>query len=334
MINRLLNFLALPFWVLSIFTKNKSFGKNPVIKNRVLNYLGLHIFRVLLSHFISGLRFRMLSYLMASDERKKFHDDGFLLLHDFLPIEDFGRLEEEAINYEGDAAEVVQGDTATDRVWLSPKRCNELTACRQLLNSPDYRNRLRYCGATNTPPLFFIQAIRHHCIQGKADPQKTIHSDTFHPTMKAWLYLVDVTSSNGPFQYIRGSNRLTWKRIKWEYRKSVSTALNGGGGSFRFNDEDLKELGYSEPEVVSVPANTLVIVNTFGLHCRSDAEEGGTRVEIWAHSRVNPFNPFPGLSSKQLDRFRNIFIDWVMRYEKRVGKVSIVKANWSSGVKK
>ncbi len=329
--NAVINIVLFPFWILSIFSKNKSFGRNPIIKNPLLNFLGLHVFRLVLAHGISNFRFLLLSYLMDKEERKKFHEDGYLVLKNFLPEEKFLALEEEAINYKGQVTEIIQGDTATDRVWLSSQKCKELTSCQQLLIHPSYKKRLRYCAATNSPPLIFIQAIRHNCILGGADPQKTLHSDTFHPTMKAWLYLVDVTSENGPFKYIKGSNKLTWKRIIWEYRKSVSTALGGGGGSFRVTDEDLIQLGYGPPEAVQVPRNTLVIVNTFGLHCRGSADGSKTRIEIWAHSRVNPFVPFPGMSTEFIDKIRNYIISQIMQKEAATGKVSIVQANWKVG---
>lgn len=324
----LIKAVIFPIWILSIFSKSKSFGKNPVIKNPVLNLIGLHVFRLLLAHTMSGLRFLVLSNLMTKKERQTFHRDGYLILKNFLPADNFTALEQEAKNYQGEAAEIVQGDTATDRVWLSPEKCDELISCKRLLNSSSYTNRLKYCAATMSSPIFYIQAIRHHFRLGGPDPQKKLHADTFHPTMKAWLYLVDVTPENGPFMYISGSNRLTWKRIKWEYKKSLSTSRLGGGGSFRVDDEDLLELGYARPRVVVVPRNTLVIVNTFGLHCRGEAKEARIRLEIWAYSRVNPFLPLPGLSLKFIDLIRNKIIAWSLRREENSGKVKMIQANW------
>src|SRR3546814_11353522 len=61
------------------------------------------------------------------------------------------------------------------------------------------------------------------------DSQTALHSDTYHPTMKAWFFLHDVANDEGPFQYVPGSHRLTPQRIAWEKRKSLdrkSTRLN------------------------------------------------------------------------------------------------------------
>jgi phytanoyl-CoA dioxygenase PhyH len=323
--------LLFPLWVLSIFSKNKSFGRNPIIKNPVLNFLGLHVFRLVLAHALSNFRYILLSPMMAKQERKQFHENGYILLRNFLSDEDFMALENETKNYAGEITEKIEGDTVIDSVRLTPEKRKELPACKKLLKLPGYKKRLQYCAATLFPPLFFIQAIRQHYMSKGQDPQKTIHSDTFHPTMKAWLYLTDVTPENGPFKYIDGSHKLTWSRIKWEYRKSNMTARGQGkGGAFRFNDEDLLELGYQEPEPVIVPRNTLIIANTFGLHCRGPANSKKTRFAIWAHSRTNPFNPLPGFSSQTIESMRHRVIDKYTSNQNKTGKLAITRANWNS----
>jgi hypothetical protein len=48
-----------------------------------------------------------------------------------------------------------------------------------------------------------------------------------------------------------------------------------------------------------VPANTLVVGDTYGFHARRRATRPSMRIEIWAYSRRNPFLPWTrfGLSS-------------------------------------
>ena len=93
--------------------------------------------------------------------------------------------------------------------------------------------------------------------------------------------------------------KLTWARIKWEYKQSlVAKNFKDGmaaNGSFRFSQEDLAELGFVEPLSFTVDENTLVFANTFGVHRRGDAEGAATRSAIWGDSRTNPFLPFPGI---------------------------------------
>ena len=120
--------------------------------------------------------------------------------------------------------------------------------------------------------------------------------------MKAWFFLQDVDSSQGPLNYVPGSHRLTLARLRWEYRRSLVAAKLQDGysekGSFRADEEDLRQLGLPEPRHFTVSANTLVIADTGGLHRRGAAAPGARRLEIWAYSRLNPFNPWPGINSR------------------------------------
>ena len=53
------------------------------------------------------------------------------------------------------------------------------------------------------------------------DPQLELHSDTFHPSLKAWLFLTDVPEDGRPLTYVAGSHRLTPDRLAWEKRRTV-----------------------------------------------------------------------------------------------------------------
>ena len=41
-------------------------------------------------------------------------------------------------------------------------------------------------------------------VDGLSDPQTDLHTDTFHPTVKAWLFLTDVAPETMPFVYVPG----------------------------------------------------------------------------------------------------------------------------------
>ena len=41
-------------------------------------------------------------------------------------------------------------------------------------------------------------------VPGLPDPQTDLHTDTFHPTVKAWLFLTDVAADAMPFVYVPG----------------------------------------------------------------------------------------------------------------------------------
>ena len=156
---------------------------------------------------------------------------------------------------------------------------------------------------------------------GGDGPQRFLQSDTFHPTVKAWLFLDDVDDGNGPFTYVPGSHRLTWSRLKWEYRKSISWRdppdPYSRKGSLRLTEGERRDFGLGEPVLYRVPRNTLVIANTHGFHRRGAAVEAASRLEIWVYSRSNPFNPVPGLDSRLLDKLRYRLFKMYLRYRNR-----------------
>src|SRR5712671_3456459 len=125
-----------------------------------------------------------------------------------------------------------------------------------------------------------------------------LHADTFHPTVKAWLFLTDVAADAGPFTYVPGSHRLTRERLAWERRMSLAARHSPDPeirqGSFRLAPSELPALGLPEPRLFAVPANTLIVADTFGFHARGPSAGRSVRVEIWAYGRRSPFVPWPG----------------------------------------
>ena len=69
-------------------------------------------------------------------------------------------------------------------------------------------------------------------------------------------------------------------------------------GSFRASLDDVQRMGLPEPVRFAVPANTLVIGDTYGFHARSPAVgKAAFRIEIYASLRRNPFLPWTGFIS-------------------------------------
>jgi len=125
-------------------------------------------------------------------------------------------------------------------------------------------------------------------------------ADTFHPTAKAWLFLTDVAEEDGPFVYVPGSHRLTQARLDWEQRMSVAVSAGAGDGntrhgSFRISVDMIEQLGLPPPMKLPVPANTLVVADTFGFHARGGSMRPSSRVEVWGFARRSPFLPWNGL---------------------------------------
>jgi len=117
--------------------------------------------------------------------------------------------------------------------------------------------------------------------------------------MKAWLFREDVSRADGPLRYFPGSHLLTPERLALEKRRSLTVAREGdflsARGSFRIEDEELAGLGLPPARPMTVPANTLVVADTYGFHARTVSERPTTRIELFAYSRRNPFLPVTGL---------------------------------------
>jgi len=107
------------------------------------------------------------------------------------------------------------------KIALDPKALAALPALRGALGSPEWRGLIRYVGSRDAEPVVWIQSILRHVVDGPPDPQTALHADTFHPTVKAWLFLTDVTPDAMPFVYVPGSHRLTPQRLLWERRMSI-----------------------------------------------------------------------------------------------------------------
>jgi hypothetical protein len=184
------------------------------------------------------------------------------------------------------------------KIALGPQALAALPALQAVLRSPEWRGLVRYVGSRDAEPVVWIQAILRHAADGPADPQTALHADTFHPSVKAWLFLTDVAADAGPFTYVPGSHRLTPERLDWERRMSVSArqspVADTRQGSFRVTSDELRAMGLPAPRVFAVPANTLVVADTFGFHARGPSSGPSLRVEVWAYGRRSPFLPWAG----------------------------------------
>lgn len=288
-----------PLWAAQLATGTKSFERNPVIGSRWLNERGLHTARVRIARRIAEIRRRRLASLVSEADRAAFERDGFVIRPNFLPDAEFAELLRQVKAYRGILREIGEGDTILRKIALDPKTLAALPALGRLLRHPEWRGLIRYIGSRDAEPVVWIQSILRHAHEGPADPQTALHADTFHPTVKAWLFLTDVAADAGPFTYVPGSHRLSPERLDWERRMSLAAPSSRDAdtrqGSFRIEPAELPALGLPEPRIFAVPANTLIVADTFGFHARGPSAGRSVRVEIWAYGRRSPFVPWPGL---------------------------------------
>ena len=288
----------LPIWTLAIFSGANSFVDNPVLGSRRLNRAGLHRWRIRAAHWLANRRRARLARLIPTDLRQQFDRDGFIAISNFLPDECFRRLQSQLLDTALDSREHQQGDTVTRRVAVGPALLEALPELADILDDPRWKGIMAYVASSRTKPLYYVQTIVGGCSGGPPDPQIQLHSDTFHPSMKAWLFLTDVGPDDRPLTYVAGSHRLSDRRADWEYRKSINVVTDGDRlsqrGSFRISPKELTELGLPEPTYFAVPANTLVAADTCGFHARASSDRMTVRVELWAFARRSPFIPWAG----------------------------------------
>lgn len=298
------NILKAPIWFIELFTTAKSFTANPIIGNRTLNRLGLHTGRIRLAQAMTQWRWLFMGWMLPAELRRQYRTHGVLKIENFLSPEEFAQVRAEIVAFNGDLRRMTQGDTHTFQGLLDDQTIASMPATNRLLADRHLRRIMMYGGSSFKLPMFFAHCVRNGVDAAKpgisSDPQKDFHSDTFHPTMKAWLFLDDVDDKIGPFNYVPGSQKATTERLEWDYENSIAGKELANNyakrGSLRISPAELKDRGFAEPIIMRVPANTLVMADTHGFHRRGDAVAGSTRLAIYAYSRSNPFNPLPGFA--------------------------------------
>ncbi len=285
-----------------------------------------------MSHIVMRLKWAVLTPLMPKDYRKAFHRDGFVRIDGFLDPQSLASLKAELPSISGDVRQLAQGDTYTQRILLDDQTLTHMPVLRRVARDPHLKDWIGYAGGLWRRPLLYVQKIHNGAREGSADPQKTMHADTFHPSVKAWLFLEDVSLDQGPFTYVRGSHALTSARLKFEYQTSITAAGCTDGytekGSFRLTEDGQKAMELPDPESLSVPAGTLVIANTFGFHGRGQAVPGATRLELWAYSRHTPFLPWPGLGVDLVTRVTEWILPKLWTYRDKKAARQGRRASW------
>ncbi len=306
-----------PLHVAALSTGAKSFRDNPVIGSPTLNRMGLHAARVRLAHQLADRRRRRLAALVAPEDAAAFERDGFVLKPDFLAPEVFERLRQEVLAYRGPARDMLQGDAVTRRIPIDSRALERAPSLRALVEDPRWLGLVGYVGSFRLRPVSYIQTVFARVRPSEPDPQTFLHADTFHATVKAWLFLQDVAEDEGPFVYAPGSHRLTPGRLAWERRKSIEAAgadFLTSRGSFRVAPEELQAMGLPPPRAFAVAANSLVVADTGGFHARGRSLRPSIRTEIWAYGRRNPFLPWTGLDVLALPALERGFVRGVWAF--------------------
>ena len=266
------------------------FSDKKVVENHLLNYAGAQVFRSLLSsaaHTFRGVP----KSLSETDLTRKLLRDGYIVLPKFLDRSAFQKVKDEFFNFAGKECytPISDGDTRSERYTLSSEHWNRLPAVAHLLSDTRLVQALEGAerNAIEIGDVWF-DTIYNGDAQKGADSQKELHSDTFFTTHKIWFFIEPVSVEDGPVCFAPGTNRLSWKRLMFEYKKSIHFD-RFKDYSFRVEPKDKALLGCEE-KPLTCPENTLVIADTSGFHCRGDAVAGHTRKQI--HFCIRSNKPF------------------------------------------
>lgn len=324
--------VMLPIWILQLFTQHKDFRKNPIIGNRLFNRLGLHVSRVALAAAFAHFRRTLLTFILPRNLRRQFQDDGVIIIENFLDDEVYQGIKKEIQNIDGHIWEMTQGNTRTLMLPLDKKARRKLPNCDQFVTDKRFVRLVSYVASNFGHPISFIHCVKNGFIaNNKPDPQKTLHTDTFQPTAKYWLFLDDVRKGEGPFVYALGSHKFSKERMKWEYKMSCrdwrGMDLHSATGSFRISKNEIAELGLEIKEI-TVKANTLVIADTHGFHCRGEVDSPCSRLAIYGSARVLPFNPLPGFGSGILRDFQYSVLGYMWEKAERKAIAKKKRSIW------
>jgi hypothetical protein len=298
------NILKFPIHFAQLFSGAKSFEDNSLLGNKFLNKKGLHVWRVARALKLAEKRRKRLAHLVSAEHRVAYERDGYVKVENFLDEDTFFQVLNEIRNTTFDRFDMRQGSAITRRSLIDEADLVDKPGLRKAKNDPRMLNLVRYVASHHGQPLITLQtvlALPTITKEAVADPQTQIHSDTFHSTAKAWLFLTDVGEDDGPFSYVAGSHKVTEERYDWE--KNISMSHDGmenkyaKRGSLRVDDTaHLGTMGYSLPTKMSVKANTLVVADTHGFHARCASDKPTTRIGIYSSLRRNPFIPLTGVS--------------------------------------
>lgn len=305
-----------PWWreALDVVGARKDFTGR-VLGSPRLNRLGLHPARIVLSELCVSAR-RLPLRLRYGALPSTFHRDGVLVAEAFLPADVFAAVRNEARARAQEIAKrhprprrIARGfgaqrpfeggfdrfDGGTLNRFVAIDALTPLAA-RAIRDPRLSALSAMSAGALPRPERFWIYETIHGDEAAAPDLQKELHRDTFHSTIKLWLFLEDVRPEDGPFEYVVGSHRPTRSRLRWEHAQAcarTSPEHPRRGGAFRIDEAELASLGLGPPRPLPVPANTLVLADTRGFHRRGHAPEGASRLAIYANLRTPPFSPIP-----------------------------------------
>ena len=268
------------------------FSSEKIIKDKELTKKGLHIFRTLFAEKVAEGR----RLFLGADKSPYYNDyinDGVIVIEDFIP-KDLWEIEKKIAHT--NVKNYKQG---------------------YHLNLSQNKEFQSLIVMTTAIPMEYHTLGTEFLVHVDDDRQfvpEFLHSDTFQPTVKIWLYLEDVNLEKGPLSYVYSSHKKTFYILEWLYRLSniavddnhkdfekyifrddtdvenwsFSPCLFAGADEDGINAE-LEKLNLKPIKRLVGKENTLVMIDSSGFHGRGRAKAGVTRFSFRGGIRENPF---------------------------------------------
>ncbi len=290
-----------------LLSSEKAFD-NPWVGHEGLNRLGLHSARLRAADVLWRFR-RWQRPGSRAPWLEALHRQGIVVVENFLPEAVFREVRREVQKRVADAERETPIRYPGDR-GIGPRRPipggfdrwnggtlnRYLRIDRELPETRKQAAKLRALGAATAGAYQVVERVSIYqtaYTNDVEDVQMRAHRDTFQPATKLWYFLERVNEQDGPLQYAPGSHQLNERRLRWEAEQARAAARKKRGGSFRVSDADIERLGYEPLRGYPVPANTLVLANVRGFHCRGRALQGAGRLALYGNFRPSAFLPFP-----------------------------------------
>ena len=274
---------------------------------------------------------RRLASAVPVEWREAFDRDGFVEIRDFLPP----TLSRAPV---GAARQRVRHPRAPARRHDHPPRRDRSRASRHGTRAARHargrrwRPLLAYVGSTRAASRsIMFKRSSPATPTAQPDPQLELHADTFHPSLKAWLFLTDVADDQGPLTYVAGSHRLTPERLAWEQARSVGirpATICRSAARCELRPTNCL-LSICPRRIASPSPPTPSSPSTRRASTPAAAPIGpAVRVEIWAFSRRTPFLPWTGLDLLSWKPLAIRRADWLARIVDRLDRLGLKKQHW------
>jgi len=280
------------FWFVEIF---KIFSPRKRLYSFSLNVLGFQPFRTWIAYKIKKINKKKVIVDIPNDLKTLIDVIGYIkiekAINDKKQFNDLRRECKHALDNHPNRNYVDDKDVGYIWVHLSSNSLGSYPAIRKFILS-------------DLADLFFNLSIYNQCQKISFDEisfnlhrvwtqkgyqkeqNQELHTDTFHPSTKGWLYLDDVDYDDGPLVFIPQSNKADFWRLKFEYQSSLLSKKSSG--SWRITKKDFNKK-FNNEEYLVVKKNTMIIADTMGFHRRGDADNNKPRDTIHFSVRKSPF---------------------------------------------